>query len=360
MITDYNEIINLLENINPIKYAKDRNFIDGSVSRISPYISRGIISTKQVYKFLIKKGYSLKNIQKFVQEMVWREFWQITWQNNNIDKDLKHIQKDVEFYGFPSIIINHNTQINAIDKSIKELYYSGYMHNHLRMYVASLCTNILNYHWKLPAKWMYYHLLDGDWGSNSLSWQWVCGANSNKKYYANQDNINRFTKSNQKNTILDTSYDEFLNIKCERKLTKKYSLELNVNYPKSDKFLNKIQKPICIYNYYNLDVNWRKSLDAHRILLIEPSIFKQYPISDIAMKFMIDLSKNIKNIKIFVGEFNELPINKSKVYFKEHPLNYNYIGTEDSREWIYKPKIVYKSFFKHWNTVIKQLYLNPL
>ena len=55
------------------------------------------------------------------------------------------------------------------------------------------------------------------------------------------------------------------------------------------------------------------------------------------MKFMIDLSKNIKNIKIFVGEFNELPI-KNQSLFQEHPLNYNYIGTEDSREWICKPK----------------------
>ena len=140
----------------------------------------------------------------------------------------------------------------------------------------------------------------------------------------------------------------------------KNSINLTTNFPKSDIFLNKIEKPICIYNYYNIDVNWRKDIDAHRILLLEPSIFKRYPISDKSIKFLLHLSKNIKNIKIFVGEFHELPIKKSKVFFKEHPLNYNYIGTEDSREWIFKPKKVYKSFFKHWNEVINQLLINSM
>ena len=58
MTTDYSEILQKLEKINPIKYTKDRNFVDGSVSRLSPYISRGVISTKFVYNYLIKKGYS--------------------------------------------------------------------------------------------------------------------------------------------------------------------------------------------------------------------------------------------------------------------------------------------------------------
>ena len=50
---------------------------------------------------------------------------------------------------------------------------------------------------------MYYHLLDGDWASNALSWQWVAGSNANKKYYANQDNINKYFNSSQKQTFLD-------------------------------------------------------------------------------------------------------------------------------------------------------------
>ena len=354
MITKYSEIIKLLENIHPEKYAKDRNYVDGSVSRLSPYISRGVISTNEIFDYLVYMGYKFNSFQKFLQEMIWREFWQIKWQENNINEDFKK-QKDVVHFGMPEIVYRSNTKIDVIDHSVEELYRNGYIHNHLRMYLASFITNIAKYHWLAPAQWMYYYLLDADWGSNALSWQWVSGASRDKKYFANQSNINKFTYSKQQNTILDISYDDLINLNAEQLYSKSKKLELKTNFPKSDVFLNKPQKPICIYNFYNLDVNWRQEIDAHRILLIEPSVFRKYPVSNQSINFMLDLSKNINGIKIFVGEFNELPINKSDVYFKEHPLNYNYIGKEDSRDWICRPTKKTSSFFKHWNYVIKGL-----
>ncbi len=355
MITNYNEIIIKIDQINPIKYARDRNFTDGSVSNLSPYISRGVISTKFVYDFLLKKGYTLLKIQKFVQELVWREFWQMIWLNNNINKDFRFKQKNIKEKGLPKDIFLNNTKIKVIDQAIIKLYKKGYMHNHLRMYISSIITNIGGYHWKIPAQWMYYHLLDADWGSNALSWQWICGSFNNRKYYANQDNINRFTKTNQKNTFLDISYAKLEQLFYEDIFIDKLIPVLGLIFPKSDEFKNIPEKPICIYNFYNLDVLWRRELDAHRILLIEPSIFKKYPISKKSIDFMIKLSKNIKNIKIIVCEFHELPIKNSQVYFKEHPLNHNYIGNKDEREWIYKPENKFTSFFKHWNEVLKFL-----
>ena len=125
--------------------------------------------------------------------MAWRDYWQKKWQiSGNIDIDLKTKQHPVLKNKIPSSIIEHCSTITAIDKGIKELYETGYMHNHLRMYTAAICCNIGQYHWLKPAKWMYYHLLDGDWGSNALSWQWVAGTNSHKKYIANQENINKY------------------------------------------------------------------------------------------------------------------------------------------------------------------------
>ena len=355
MITKYNEIINQIDLINPVKYSRDRNFIDGSTSRLSSYISRGVISTKYVYSYLINKGYTFNSIQKFVQEMVWREFWQLTWLNKDINRDLRNKQKDVVHFGMPKLVFDYSTKIKAIDHAIKKLYETGYMHNHMRMYVASLITNVAKYHWKTPAKWMYYYLSDADWGSNALSWQWVCGTNSNKKYYANQDNINKFTKSKQHNTILDKTYDDLLNTNGSGIFSDLCKIDFTLKLPKSDIFLNEPQKSICIYNYYNLDPNWRKDQDVHRILLVEPSIFKKYPICNQSMNFMLKLSKNITDIKIFVGEFNELPLNGSKVYFKEHPLNYNLIGFEDQREWICRPPKNFTTFFKHWHYVMKEI-----
>ena len=122
-------------------------------------------------------------------------------------------------------IIEAETGIEAVDQAIIELYQTGYMHNHMRMYVASICCNIANSHWLQPAKWMYSHLLDGDLASNQLSWQWIAGSFSNKKYFANQDNINTYFRSTQKGTFLDVDYDHFNVIKTPQALTETMKLD---------------------------------------------------------------------------------------------------------------------------------------
>ena len=355
MITEYDQIINQIDKINPIKYSSDRNFIDGSVSKLSPYISRGVISTRQVLNHLLDKGFETSQMQKFIQELSWRDYWQRIWQEKDIDVNIKHDQENIFHKGISKNILDANTSIVSIDKAINELYNTGYMHNHLRMYVAALATNIAKSEWKIPAQWMYYHLLDGDWASNALSWQWVCGANSNKRYIANQENINRYTYSSQQNTFLDTSYECIMDMDIPARLTT-MSTEVRITpLPTSDIFEIDYKKPICIYNYYNLDPKWRLEFDANRILLIEPSIFKKYPIGQKSINFMLSLAKNIKSINIFVGEFHELKIINADVYFKEHPLNYNYKGIEDSRDWMSSVKGYYPSFFNFWKKVKKEL-----
>ena len=356
MVTDYKQILNKLDQLSPVQYAKNRNFIDGSVSKLSPYISRGVLSTKQVLDHLLKNGFEPKKIEKFIQELAWRDYWQQIWQEKDIDLDIKNKQTDVLQKGLSQSIIDAKTNIEAIDESIQDLYLTGYMHNHLRMYVASIATNIAKSHWKQPAKWMYYHLLDGDWASNALSWQWVCGANSNKKYISNQENINKYTYSAQSNTFLDTSYENIMQLTQPEHMALTSKEQLKTKFPESETITINESKPICIYNYYNLDPNWRNDINAQRILLIEPSIFEKYPIGEKAMNFMLSLSKNILSIQIFVGEFDELKTGNSKVYFKQHPLNYNYKGIEDSREWMSNVNGYYPSFFGFWNKVKKEIF----
>ena len=81
----------------------------------------------------------------------------------NIDVDLSFNQKPVAYRNLPKNILDANTKISAVDNAIKEFYNTGYLHNHMRMYIAAICCNIGQYHWLNPAKWMYYHLIDGDW-----------------------------------------------------------------------------------------------------------------------------------------------------------------------------------------------------
>ena len=73
--TNYNEVLELIDHIDPVSYCKNRNYVNGNVTKLSPYISRGVISTKQVLKVSLEKVNSFKSIEKFIQELVWRDYW---------------------------------------------------------------------------------------------------------------------------------------------------------------------------------------------------------------------------------------------------------------------------------------------
>ena len=357
---NYQDIIQRVTKLKPVQYASNRNFINGSVSYLSPYISRGVISTKFILRTLLDNNYNPAQIEKFIQELAWRDYWQQIWvsKGNLINNDFKKPQFPVANKLLSNAIFDANTGITAIDKSILKLYDIGYMHNHLRMYVASIVCNIAQSHWMIPAKWMYYHLLDADWASNSLSWQWVAGSNSNKKYFANQENINRYCITNQIDTFLDLEYAEFQTFEIPEVLKQTHLLNLKTPLPISDDIIINNSFPTLLYNFYNLDPAWKKNMKANKILLLEPSHFEEYPVCQKSIYFLTNLAKeNIPSIQIYVGEFKDLIKNHliKEVYYKEHPTNNHYEGEEESRDWMFEVNGYYPSFFTFWKKCKKQL-----
>ena len=346
------EILQRVRRIDPVRYGSTRNYIDGAVTYLSPYISRGVISTKYILNEMLGRGFSPDRIEKFIQELAWRDYWQQVWiaQGDRINIDLKQEQTPVSNQLIPTALVEAKTGIKAIDQAIAGLYESGYMHNHLRMYVASIACNIAQSHWKVPAQWMYYHLLDGDWASNALSWQWVAGANSHKKYYANQDNVNRYCRTDQKSTFLDVPYEQFQHLDIPEILAETHSPVLETPLPKKRELSLDAHLPSCIYNYYNLDPRWKTDTAANRVLLLEPSHFKRYAISQKAVDFMLALAENIEGIQVYVGEFTELveTYDLKSVHFKEHPLNNHYKGEEEPRDWMFEVQGYFPSFFAFW------------
>ncbi|WP_228851399.1 FAD-binding domain-containing protein [Aegicerativicinus sediminis] len=312
-----------------------------------------------MYEFLTGLGQPWNVIEKLVQELAWREYWQLVWLNKGdaINSDLKNVQQPISNHLIPKNVVDANTHIQVVDEAIKELYDTGYMHNHMRMYVASICCNIAQSHWHQPSKWMYYHLLDGDIASNQLSWQWVAGTFSNKKYYANQENINKYFNSTQKNTFLDISYEEFENLEIPKTLLDTILIALHTKLPKVDKPNLFKNKKTLIYNYYNLDAEWHKHEDFQRVLLLEPSIFKANPVSLKCIDFTLSLAKNIPDLKIFVGEFTQLAeeVSIKDIIYKEHPLNTHYIGIEEEREWMTNVRGYFSSFHSFWKKCKKEL-----
>ncbi|AIM59613.1 deoxyribodipyrimidine photolyase [Cellulophaga lytica] len=360
--TTIDEIYKRVNQINPIEYASTRNYINGAVTYLSPYISRGVISTKYILKEVLSQGHKPLEIEKFIQELAWRDYWQQVWiaKGDEINADLKHTQTPVSNIQIPKSIVEANTGIIAVDNAIRKLEQTGYMHNHLRMYAASLACNIGQSHWLLAAKWMYYYLLDADWASNALSWQWVAGSNSNKKYYANQENINKYCFTEQNNTFLDIPYSAFETLKIPEELEKNIDIDLTIALPKPLQIELNEELPTCIYNFYNLDPNWRKEEVVNRVLLLEPSHFKKYPVSKKSIDFMLKLAEdNIGNVQIYVGEFADLvaTYKLNNIYFKEHPTATHYKGEQDARDWMFTVTGYYPSFFAFWKKCKKELYV---
>ncbi len=356
--TDYALILERADQIDPLEYGKTRNYIDGAVTYLSPYISRGVISARQVLQRVLNNGYKIGEMDSFVKELCWRDYFQRVGQEKDLNLAIKQTQNLVSNHDISSAIVRGETGIEGVDFAIEQLYQTGYMHNHCRMFTASLACNLAQSHWLNPARWMYYYLLDGDWASNTCSWQWVAGANSNKKYYANQENINRFTHTEQSNTFLDRAYPDFDQRCIPPELQQTQKFEAATILPAPADIQLDPTRPTYLYNYYNLDPMWHKGERGNRVLLLDPGFFAAYPVSQKCLDFVLELAKNINGLQVYVGSFNQLKEqwNLKDILYKEQPLNIGYSGMEEPRDWIAEEISGYfPSFFSYWKKVSKVL-----
>jgi deoxyribodipyrimidine photo-lyase len=181
------------------EYAATRNYLDGAVTRLSPYIRYGVLSLAEVKAFALANTRTRDEVEKFLNELGWRDYFQRVYVEIGDD-----IWEDQEEYktGFgaheyaealPEDIRAAQTGVTFIDDQIKALYQTGYLHNHARMWLAAYVVHWRRVRWQAGAAWFLEHLLDGDPASNNLSWQWVASTFSSKPYYYNLDNVLKYT-----------------------------------------------------------------------------------------------------------------------------------------------------------------------
>lgn len=208
-----------LSKIDPVGYCRNRNFGDGKVTKLSPYVHHGIISLNEIRNDALSKCAQPEEITKFIQELAWRDFWQ-----RLADKNPQWIWQDIEPYktGFmpgdylddlPDDISKGKTGIACIDAFIRDLLDIGYVHNHARMYLASYVIHFRRIKWQAGAKWFLEHLLDGDEASNNFSWQWVASTFSDKPYIFNLENVDKYfgdllDTTAENNKLLNATYEE--------------------------------------------------------------------------------------------------------------------------------------------------------
>ena len=184
-------------------YAEGRNFDpgpeqDGTVSRLSPYLRRRMISEAEVIA-AARCAHGDDGAHKFVQEVLWRTYWKgwlemrpSVW--SGFLETCERQRDDLSDHGALADAEAGRTGLEGFDDWARELARTGYLHNHARMWFASIWIFTLRLPWALGADFFLRHLLDADPASNTLSWRWVAGLHTpGKTYLATRENIARFT-----------------------------------------------------------------------------------------------------------------------------------------------------------------------
>ena len=297
-------------NLN--EYSKLRNFDFGpnkrsNISCISPYVTHGVINEIEIIKKSLKKYSFFKN-EKFIQEVLWRVYWK-GWLELRPDVwtdfkySLKKLKKEYENNNKYIEAINAKTNIDVFNSWVNELKNFNYLHNHTRMWFASIWIFSLKLPWQLGAEFFLQHLYDGDAASNTLGWRWVAGVQTKGKHYiATEWNIKKFTNN------------RFNNIK------------LNENAPpvNEDKFYKIISK-----NFNNLlPTDDRALIVFDNNLSFETSDFVNQKFDKILL-----VSNDNKNRQIILSEklieFKNALIKDQKKRLNERSINCEIITIED-------------------------------
>ena len=208
-------------NKNLVEYSRLRNFDFGpnnrsNISCLSPYVTHGIISELEILNKCLKKFSFLKS-EKFIQEIFWRIYWKgwlelrpKVWMD--FLKDLKEIKPSFQNNQNYLSAINGKTKIECFDNWVNELKNYNYLHNHTRMWFASIWIFTLGLPWQLGAEFFIKYLYDGDSASNTLGWRWVAGVQTKgKNYVALEWNIKKFTNNRFSNIKLNEKPVQVIN-----------------------------------------------------------------------------------------------------------------------------------------------------
>ena len=189
------------------EYAAQRNFDYGpakrdNVSGLSAFIRHRLIHEGELLDATLQR-HSLDAASKFVEEIFWRAYFKgwlephpTVWQDyrSGVQAQVEALESNSDLGARYDRVIHASTGIDCFDAWVDELKSTGYLHNHARMWFASIWAYTLQLPWQLGADFFFRYLVDGDPASNILSWRWVCGLHTKgKTYLARVSNIATYT-----------------------------------------------------------------------------------------------------------------------------------------------------------------------
>ena len=271
-------------------YSKLRNFDFGpdkrsNVSCLSPYITHGVLNEVEIIKKSLAKNSFNKN-EKFIQEVLWRTYWKgwlelrpSVWSDYiiSLNSIRKKYKENINYLR----AIEGKTNIECFDEWVKELKTHNYLHNHTRMWFASIWIFTLDLPWQLGAEFFLKHLYDGDAASNTLGWRWVAGIQTQGKHYlASEWNIKKFTNNRFQNIKLNENAPP-------KMADKTYSIIKNDFINPT---INEDKTLIIFENSLSFEISNLKEFKFNKIILVVNSNeFRQVKLSDNVIKFKSEL-----------------------------------------------------------------------
>ena len=271
-------------------YSKLRNFDFGpdkrsNVSCLSPYITHGVLNEVEIIKKSLAK-YSFNKNEKFIQEVLWRTYWKgwlelrpSVWSDYiiSLNSIREKYKEDINYLK----AIEGKTNIECFDEWVKELKTHNYLHNHTRMWFASIWIFTLDLPWQLGAEFFLKHLYDGDAASNTLGWRWVAGIQTQGKHYlASEWNIKKFTNNRFQNIKLNENAPP-------KMADKTYSIIKNDFINPT---INEDKTLIIFENSLSFEISNLKEFKFNKIILaVNSNEFRQVKLSDNVIKFKSEL-----------------------------------------------------------------------
>ena len=240
-------------------YSAQRNYDFGpksreNISNLSKYISHRVINEYDLIREILSE-FNLQKADKFIQEVFWRIYWK-GWLEHRpnvwtdfINSNPNFLEKDYKK------AIDGETGIECFDHWVKELKTENYLHNHTRMWFASIWIFTLNLPWELGARFFMRYLFDGDAASNTLSWRWVAGIQTQGKHYlARESNIRKFTNQRFMNAALNENAPPLVNHKIYsiKEIRQLHTKQKNKNLVLFESDLNVNQRFSFFKNYENV------------------------------------------------------------------------------------------------------------
>ena len=309
-------------------YNFKRNFDLGpedksNVSCLSPYISHRLITEYEVAKIVLAK-FPYQKVEKYIQEIFWRVYWK-GWLElrpqvwSDFTEDLKKIDEDKNYKN----AINGETQIKCFNDWVHELKENNYLHNHTRMWFASIWIFTLNLPWQKGAEFFMKHLFDGDAASNTLSWRWVAGLQTKGKHYVAQAwNISKFTNNKYQNVKLNENALP-LTDKREYKLS-----PINLDYDD-----NANENLLVFENELNLENHKLKNYKNIYLILLTNEVRKiklEKKVLDFKTQIISDQKKRLDQIKVINETELQSSARETISFDVIHPSigeNYSYLNS---------------------------------